>query len=138
MKARIFTLEALLMIVVLAMCCVSCGDDDEKDSPTQNSIVGVWNTTANYVDGSRQYASYSFSADGTFFAKWWDDFSDESDFGYLSGTYIYSSELNVLTMECVDEEGDELSFYYNCVISGNTMTWSDDDIVGGKLVLTRK
>lgn len=129
----------MAVLAIMTVTLTACPDDPDTREES-NSIVGSWVGTAKYDDGSSESFNYVFKADGTCSAKYWsggvNDF-DEDDFGVSFGHYTYDESIEVLRMEGVDEEGDSYYDYFSCKISGDVMIW-DDEIWGGKVILTRK
>ena len=69
MKKNILNKMAILMVSILSVCFVSCGDDDDdnndnnKEEQSSASITGTWRN--DWGSGARSYTAYSFFEDGT-------------------------------------------------------------------------
>jgi len=44
-------MKKLLLLSVIALTIMGCGNDDDSPQPTQDPIVGTWKLLETYVDG---------------------------------------------------------------------------------------
>ncbi|MDD6622693.1 MAG: hypothetical protein ACI309_02370 [Candidatus Limisoma sp.] len=79
---NIFKYLMLLLVATLSLSLTACGDDDEKETQTDFSVVGVWRldfsvgyqmltleSNGNYSLVEIDYESGNWSETGTFFVK---------------------------------------------------------------------
>lgn len=85
-KKNLWCLLAVLMVTIVSVSFVSCGDDDDEDDIT---IVGTWK-----YDFSSGYGLLTFNQNGTARYQEYDKGSWQID---ESATYIYSNGSLVVT-----------------------------------------
>jgi len=94
MKKNLLNWITILMVAIVSVCFVSCGDNDDDDDGGGNSLVGSWTCSNHYIDRvsfNNGTDTYTFKSNGTY--EWkcrgWDN---------DSGKYYYNNALNTLTI----------------------------------------
>ena len=101
MKKLLFGLIALVSLVCFSSC-----SNEEGNNAKSNPIVGTWECTKSWTDGSTQYYRLTFKSNGRFTAK-----TSVTYEGEEKGSWTYTGEY-----ECED---GSLYFYFD-----------DDDYAG--------
>lgn len=124
MKKYLLNWMTILMVAVVSVGFVSCGDDDDDDKKETSSIVGTWV----YFEQDDDYSEmYTFKSDGTFKLVWQESVSwDESYSGEESGLWKYDAKNHKLTLTTIigEEPGPEI---YTVILQGNQMTLIEGD-----------
>jgi len=127
---KIFLERWLMTAVIVLLSCfafTSCGDDDNKDEPKQDSqemIVGKWICYNNaYGDPWDEPLVYQFDSDGSGY-QWFQDepFSDRWEFTYS----LTESKLCIKT-----EYGTTYNLRYEISYNGKSLVlygWDDNDM----------
>lgn len=73
MKKTFRLIGLMLVCVMLTGMLSACGDDDDDDFPTEPTthdpaLVGTWVSIETEPDGSRDETTFTFKADGSFYA----------------------------------------------------------------------
>lgn len=94
MKKNLLNWITILMVAIVSVCFVSCGDNDDDDDGGGNSLVGSWTCSSHYIDRvsfNNGTDTYTFKSNGSY--EWkcrgWDN---------ESGKYYYNNALNTLTI----------------------------------------
>lgn len=112
-------LKFLAFALIAVLTCVgfaSCGDDDDKDEPTNNSIVGKWNcykVVESNGDASQQNIDFDFKADKSVKVNYYTE--DMT----LTGKYT-TSDAGAIKINFDGRDDIDLNGTYT--ISGNEMT----------------
>lgn len=127
MKKYLLNWMTILMVAIVSVGFVSCGDDDDDEKGSTESIVGTWVYFER--DGEYSYSEmYTFKSDGTFKLVWQEsDISlREFDSGEDSGLWKYDAKNHKLTLTTIigEEPGPEI---YTVILQGNQMTLIDVD-----------
>ena len=108
-KKSIWQLLIIVMVAMVSMAFVSCGNDDD-DLTMSNSIVGTWE----WVDDEGDYyARIIFQKDGT--GTWTEYECDELEIWKFS--YQYDSDTQFVVIVYEDGEKEAVSV----IINGNKM-----------------
>ena len=126
MKKYLLNWMTILMVAIVSVGFVSCGDDDDNDKKETSSLVGTWV----YFERDGDYSlslMYTFNSDGTFKHVWQETISwDKSYSGEESGLWKYDSNNHKLTLTTI--VGEEPGVYtYAIRLQGNQMTKIEDD-----------
>ena len=106
MKKSIFNLMTILMVAMMSICFVSCGDDDDDDN---NGIAGTW------VD---DYTIMELGKDGSYYA--YDPRFPED--GYRKGTYTYNSSQKLMSVSIVAVPGQNSAYKRTYLVQTLTST----------------
>ena len=116
-KKYFWSLLTLMMVAMLSVGFVSCGDDDDEDNA---SIVGTW---VGYSNG--EYVTYQYNSDGTGTIT----VNDVS----IRFTYSYNTETKRLTISYRGETAVfEIFTLTSTTLSGRNIS------TGGTMTFTRK
>jgi len=132
MKKTFFFMSLLLGLLVSSFALTACGDDDDKENTSSNSLVGTWTVTSS-DDRDLEANSFTFYADGSMTFP-----------NMKSGYYMrYTYNGNSLRIDMGNGKPDD-SLIGTVVITGNSATytyhwadyygkWESDDVYTMKL-----
>lgn len=136
MKKYLLNWMTILMVAIVSLGFVSCGDDDDDDKKETSSIVGKWV----YFEQDEDYSlslMYTFKSDGTFnqVGQEGDISLREFDSWEDSGLWKYDANNHKLTVTTI--VGEEPGPYtYTVVLQGNQMILFEAD--GDSYLYTRQ
>ena len=104
----------ILLSVILCTVFVGCSKDSDNSNSSNSAIVGTWVGSSYYEE-----ITYSFQADGSFVASYYQQGWGGSEHDY--GKYTYNSPNLTLRYD-----GSNESVTVRAVISGDTLTLSQD------------
>ena len=128
MKKYLLNWMTILMVAIVSVSFVSCGDDDDDDKKETSSIVGTWVYFER--DGEYSYSDmYTFKSDGTFklVGQEGDISLREFDSWEDSGLWKYDANNHKLTVTTIvgEEPGSEI---YTVILQGNQMILIEGDV----------
>ena len=136
MKKYLLNCMTILMLTIVSVGFVSCGDDDDDDKKETSSIVGTWV----YFEQDDDYSlslMCTFKSDGTFkvVGQEGDISLREFDSWEDSGLWKYGAKNHKLTLTTIigEEPGSEI---YTVILQGNQMTLIEAD--GDSYLYTRQ
>ena len=121
MKTNIFSWITFLMVAIVSIGFVSCGDDDDDNNnkldeeETATSIIGTWRDS--WSDGPRGYTAYSFFDDGT-------GLMFDKGNGAERFTYSFNSQTKILSIEYSEYDKEQMTV---SKITSNTLVMDGDE-----------
>lgn len=100
MKKDLLNWMTILMVAIVSVGFVSCGDDDDDDKKASASIVGTWRNS--WGDDPRGYTAYSFFDDGT-------GLMFDKGNGAERFTYSFSSQTQIVSIEYNEYNTDQIN-----------------------------
>ena len=111
----------ILMVAIVSVNLMSCGDDDDvinNDSysdTTASSIIGTWKNA--WGDGPREYTAYSFFDDGT-------GLMFDKGNGAERFNYTYNAQKRIVNIEYNEYETEQITI---SSITSRSLTMDGDE-----------
>lgn len=121
MKKNLLNWMTILMVAIVSVGFVSCGDDDDDNNnkideeETATSIIGTWRDS--WGDGPRSYTAYSFFDDGT-------GLMFDKGNGAERFTYSYNSQSKIVSIEYSEYDKEQMTV---SEITSNTLVMDGDE-----------
>ena len=130
-------MRKLLLLLFLALLIVACSSDDQgnntNDDSSNYSILGTWSFVLWELDGQIQnldscdFLSYiMFNSDLSFERMWYETVSGDCIIeGNDTGTYVYNTDNNLITLEFEDiDDGLQIEFLNVLELSNISLEFS--------------
>ena len=146
-KKNLWRLMAILMVAMLSVGFVSCGDDDDEDGPSGSSLTGTWKETyyqeteykltdGNWVKTDEDEESYPeneasmgiiFQSDGKM--KTVSDLKADGSYSHVEGEMKYKVQNDHLYLYYEDDDVSDWEDVGKISVSGSTfeLTWDEMD-----------
>ena len=111
-KKDLFNWMTILMVAIVSVGFVSCGDDDDDNNKL---IIGTWRRS--WGDGPRQYTAYSFFDDGT-------GLSFDKGNGAERFTYAFDSQTKIVSIEYSEYYKEQMTV---SKITSNSLVMDGDE-----------
>jgi hypothetical protein len=136
MKKFLFGLFTLIMTIMTSVCFVSCGDDDEADSPSviNSAIVGKW-----YLHRSGYTLGREYRANGQYYSAEIEDGENPDDCWGHGGTWSVDGDVLTVNKKADEEKPARVKLYdFSVSEDGATLYLMDREDGGSASVWTRK
>ena len=120
-KSYLWNLLSVMMIVMLSLSYVSCGDDDEEDS----GIAGTW---------VNDYKTMQLGRDGSYYSYYGSSPTGSAS-QYRKGSYSYNQSMKLMTVNIVAVPNHNNAYQNTYIVQTLTSTtlvllYTDGDVEG--------